>query len=208
MKAYEVRGNYKKFAKLLFQTREVASLFFHREMGTSLITDWVTQEVIKGTGYGGRKTSSRPVGNFAYLEGFDNPTFDDVARAALEPHIALYGEFLSLKYDGKTRWLFNCTHLLTALDLETSIVDRSETRPYRINYLRGPLYFKSEILANEWVFLPAEMPGEVFVTDRFVKVVEAHNLTGFDFREIWDSSKQPPAVKPISPEILQRRDMR
>jgi hypothetical protein len=207
MKIYVVRGNYKKFASVLFKTREVASSFYQRESGLHLLTDWETQEVVKGVGYGGRKTSPHPVGNFADLEGCINPTFDDVARTALEPHIGSYGEFLPLSYDGKTRWLFNCTHMLTALDLEASIVDRFDSPPYRISYLRGPLYFKPQILANEWVFLPAEGPYEIFVTDKFVKVVEENKLTGFDFHEIWDSSYIPPAVKPVSPEILRRRDM-
>jgi hypothetical protein len=207
MKVYAVRGNYKRFAGLLFKEREIATFMYDHVSGESLQQDWKSQEVIKGTGYGGRKTSPHPVGNFADLEGYENPTFDDATRSALEPHIATYGEFLPLRYDGKARWLFNCTNLLTALDLETSTIDRFETPPYRIMHLRGPLYFKPEMLANEWVFMPAERPYQLFVTDKFVKVVEDNNLTGFDFHEIWDSANKPPAVRPASPEILMRRDI-
>jgi hypothetical protein len=206
MKVYEVRGNYKKFAGLLYKDQRVASSFYNREPGLSLAAEWENFEVMKDVGNDGITTSRHPVGNFADL-GCYTPTLDEAAKAALEPHIAQFGEFLPVRYANQTRWLFNCMNLIEALDLEISVVRRDTIEPYPIRHLRGPLYFKPELLVNEWIFLPAERPAEIFVTDKFVKVVEDHKLTGFDFHEIWDSNDKPPAQKPHDPALMMRRDL-
>jgi hypothetical protein len=205
MKIYAVRGNYKKFAGLLYKDRRVASSFYDREPAASLVPEWKNFEVIKDVGNDGLTTSRHPVGNFASLEGYDNPTLDEVAKAALEPHIAQYGEFLPVRYANETRWVFNCLRLLSALDIDNSVITRFPDG--RIMHLQGPLYFKPELLKDEWLFLPAERPYQIFVTDKFVKVVEDHKLTGFDFHEIWDSNDKPPAQKPHDPALMMRRDL-
>ena len=205
MKVYEVRGNYKKFAGLLYKDSHVQEQFYKRTPGESLLSEWENIEVKKGEGNGGLTTSRHPVGNFADLESYRNPTVDDVARTALEPHIGSCGEFLPIQYNNRTRWLFNCTHLLSALDIDNSVITRFADG--RIMHLQGPLYFKSEFLKNEWIFMPAERPAEIFVTDKFVKVVEEHKLTGFDFHEIWDSETPLPKERQIDPALVSRRDL-
>jgi hypothetical protein len=207
MKVYAVRGDYKKFAGLLYKDRRVASSFYGSVHGVTLAPEWENFEVIKGVGNDGRTTSKHPVGNFALVEGYENPTFDDMAKTALEPHIARYGEFLPLRYGSATRWLFNCLNSVAALDLGTSVVRRDTVEPYPIRDLRGPLYFKLELLVNEWIFMPAERPTQIFVTDKFVKVVEEHGLTGFEFHEIWDSAAPLPVERPARPNVPSPRDL-
>jgi hypothetical protein len=207
MKVYEVRGDYKRFAGLLYKDSRVQAQFYQRTPGKSLIPEWENIEVKKATGGDGLTTSIHSVGNFAVLEMYENPTFDDAAKAALEPHISQYGEFLPVRYSSQTRWMFNCLHLVAAIDLETSVVRRETVPPYEIRQLKWPLYFKPELLVKEWIFLPSERPYEIFVTDKFVKVVEDHKLTGFSFNEIWDSNDKPPAQKPIDPALMTRHDL-
>jgi hypothetical protein len=204
MKIYAVRGNFKKFAGLLYKDQRAASSLYNREPGLSLAAEWENFEVMKDVGNDGLTTSRHPVGNFADL-GCYTPTLDEAAKAALEPHIAQFGEFLPVRYAKQTRWMFNCMHLLSALDVDNSVIKRFTDG--RIMHLQGPLYFKPELLVNEWIFLPAERPAEIFVTDKFVKVVEDNKLTGFDFTEIWDSNDKPPAQKPHDPALMMRRDL-
>ncbi len=205
MKVYEVRGNYKKFADLLYKDRRVASSFYDREPGVSLASEWENFEVIKGVGNDGLTTSRHAVGNFAELENSRDLTFDDRAKAAFEPLIERFGEFLPVRYGNQARWMFNCLHLLSALSIDDSVITRFTDG--RIMHLRGPLYFKPGLLINEWIFLPAERPAEIFVTDKFVKVVEEHKLTGFNFNEIWDSNDKPPVQKAHDPALITRRDL-
>lgn len=203
MKIYAVRGNFKKFAGLLYKDQRVASSFYNREPGLSLAAEWENFEVMKDVGNDGLTTSRHPVGNFADL-GCYTPTLDEAAKAALEPHIAQYGEFLPVRYANQTRWMFNCMHLLSALDIDNSVIKRFTDG--RIMHLQGPLYFKPELLVNEWIFLPEERPAEIFVTDKFVKVVEEHGLMGFEFHEIWDSAAPLPVERPVRPNVSSRRD--
>jgi hypothetical protein len=205
MKVYAVRGSYKKFAGLLYKDRRVASSFYDREPAVSLASQWENFEVIKDVGDDGLTTSRHSVGNFANLEGYDNPTFDDVAKAVLAPYIARYGEFLPVRYANQNRWMFNCLHMLSALDVDNSVITRFTDG--RIMHLQGPLYFNAPQLIDEWIFLPAERPYQIFVTDKFVKVVEDNKLTGFDFNEIWDSNDLPAKQKPYDPALLTRRDL-
>jgi hypothetical protein len=207
MKVYAVRSNYRKFADLLFKDRNNATRYYRRPLGKFLLPEWEQLEVVKGVGNDGLTTSKYPVGNFADLESLKNPTIDDAARTALEKHIGAYGEFLPIQYGDETRWLFNCMNLLTALNMQTSLVTRFPIPPYRIAELKGPLYFDAVLLESEWIFFPAECPAEIFVTDKFVKVVEGHKLTGFDFHEIWDSNDKPPAQKPNDPALMTRHDL-
>lgn len=206
MKVYAAHINYEKFADLLFKKREVASYFYDHTSGKILAPEWERFDVIKSVGADGLTTSTHPIGDFSLLEGSGrNPTLSNRARLALTPQIVGCGEFLPLAHAAETRWLFNCTRLLAALDIENSVVSRFTDG--RIMHLRGPLYFKPELLVNEWIFMPAERPAEIFVTDKFVKVVEDHELTGFDFHEIWDSNDKPPAQKPNDPALMTRHDL-
>jgi hypothetical protein len=207
MKVFEVRGNYQLFAGLQFKDRTIATRYYRRQLGKLLMLEWEPFEVIKGVGNDGLKMSKHPLGDFANLESDKNPTMDSAARAALEQHISSYGEFLPIKYGDETRWLFNCTNLLTAVNMEISLVTHFSTPPYRIAELKGPLYFNLALLETEWIFFPAECPAEIFVTDKFVKVVEDNKLTGFDFHEIWDSNNKPPAQKPHDPALMTRRNL-
>jgi hypothetical protein len=207
MKVFAVRGNYKAYAGLLYKNREIASRFYDRPAAKFMALEWEMFDVIKDVGNDGLTTSRYPVGHFAYLESYDNPTMDDTARQALGDGIASRGEFLPLKFGSQTRWLFNCTNLVAALNMDHSVVRREAAPPYDIRELRGPLFFKPEVLKDEWVFLPAERPYEIFVTDKFVNVVEEHKLSGFNFHELWDGDDPLPTQKLVDPTLSHRRDL-
>ena len=48
MKVYAVRGNYKKFAGLLYKDSLVQEQFYQRTPGKSLLSEWENIEVKKG----------------------------------------------------------------------------------------------------------------------------------------------------------------
>jgi hypothetical protein len=204
MKIYTDSGDYGRFANLLYKERRIADHFYYHLPGTVLAPEWETFEVVKGTDNG--KTPSRnPVGNLAELERVGNWTLDARAKEVLESYLAPNGELLPLRYGNEPRWLFNCTNLVRAINLDLSVVDRFSDG--KINYLRGPLFFDQKLLENEWIFMPAERPAEIFVTDKFVKVIEDNKLTGFKFKEIWDSEAPVPTQKPVNTQFLHRQDM-
>jgi hypothetical protein len=203
MKIYSDYGD-ERFANLLYRDRVVADHLYYHAAGTSLVRDWKVVDVVKGTD-NGRTTSRKPVGNLAELERVGNWTLDAQARDVLEPFLAANGELLPLRYGSEPRWLFNCTNSISSIDLALSVVDRFSDG--KINYLRGPLFFKHDMVEDAWIFMPAERPAEIFVTDKFLKVVEDNKLTGFKFKQIWDSEVPAPEQKPVNTQFLHRRDL-
>jgi hypothetical protein len=109
------------------------------------------------------------------------------ARAALEPHVGQCGEFLRLRCKEADWVLFHVTRIIDALDENAS----------EIVYFPGPqrkvlrlvkVVFKPRMLEGELMFrIPQRSSADVFVTERFVQLVEQHGLVGFNLKQVWDS---------------------
>lgn len=146
----------------------------------------------------GRNEESTPKGSPAKLGDFSNvnyapyPCFSGHAKSVLEPHFNGLGQWLELDFDEAPYWLFNITNIIDALDESASrIVDLGSVVAVK------EFAFKSEMLRNQLIFKIPQRPGSYnLVTDRFVKLVEQHRLTGFVFKPLWSLEGGP--VRPTS----------
>jgi hypothetical protein len=88
--------------------------------------------------------------------------------------------------------ILNVTRLSDALDEEASTVKRFRddgTVPRIIDYA-----FKREQLDGLPIFGIAQRPEVyTYVTDAFVDRVAEHDLTGFEFRQVWSDEESEPA---------------
>jgi hypothetical protein len=193
-----------QYVDLLYQDRRVAGYFYDFPAGTPLAPEWESFDVIKGTD-NGRTTSRKPMGNLAVLEKTRNWVLDARAKEVLEPYLAPNGELLPLRYGDEPRWLFNCTNVIPAYDLELCTVLRFSDG--KIMDVRFPVYFVESQIKNQKVFMPAERPVFIFVSEEVAKAAQEAKLTGFVFSEEWDSEAPVPTQKPVNTQFLHRQDM-
>jgi hypothetical protein len=204
MKIFFGVSDYDHYAGLLYQDRRVAGYFYDHPAGTLLAPEWETFDVIKGTD-NGRTTSRKPMGNLAVLEKTRDWVLDARAKEVLEPYLAPNGELLPLRYGDEPRWLFNCTNVIPAYDLELCTVLRFSDG--KIMDVRFPVYFVESQIKNQKVFMPAERPVFIFVSEEVAKAAQEAKLTGFVFSEEWDSEAPVPTQKPVNTQFLHRQDM-
>jgi hypothetical protein len=204
MKVFLGVSDYDHYAGLLYKDRRVASYFYQWPPGKLQAPEWETFEVVKSTD-NGSTTSRNPVGNFARLEGSPNWVLDARAKEVLEPYLAPEGELLPLRYRSEPRWMFNCTNVIPAYDLDLCTV--SQFSDGKINNVRFPVYFVESQIRNQAVFMPAECPMFIFVSEEVAKAAQEAKLTGFVFSEEWDSEAPVPAQMPVNTQFLHRRDL-
>ncbi len=122
-----------------------------------------------------------------------------VIRELLEDHVEFLplifqapvadGSFYSIKtlrtLIGKEYFAINCLRILDCLDLDRSqfdYFDRTRSIRYIVKY-----EFKPDCLDGVPIFkLPMSNSVETFVTGEFKQLVEDNNLTGLEFRKVWE----------------------
>lgn len=96
------------------------------------------------------------------------------------------GEILPLSGGSADRYyVYNVTRILDALDIEKS--DAIWFGPGRIMMMKRYAFRDAE-LEGATVFKVPQLRVQVFVTEPFVRRVKNSGLTGFSFREVWQSS--------------------
>ena len=80
--------------------------------------------------------------------------------------------------------LFICERLIDALDQERSDLERFSSG--RVWWLRR-YELRAELLQDMHVFRLKHRRNMLFVSDQFVRLVQEHELTGFEFTEVWCS---------------------
>jgi hypothetical protein len=107
------------------------------------------------------------------------------ARRALEPHVGHCGEFLPLICDEAEWVLFNVTRIVDALDVPASKIAYFKSTPGKVMAF-DEMVFKPQALAGEIIFrIPQRSSSDIFVTDAFVRLIEAHGLVGFELKPVW-----------------------
>ena len=128
--------------------------------------DWIETDCPKNPAYGTVLLSERSVAAFGAM-------------------LTDAGYFLDTTLDAATRYkLFICEREIDALDLERSDFTRFRSGNVK-DVLRHEL--RADLLAGLDVFRLKHRRSQVFVSDRFVALAEAHGLTGFIFTELWSS---------------------
>ena len=137
-------------------------------------------------------SASTKIADFSSLGHHPIPMFSDRAKRILDPYIGECGQWLRLDHTTVHYWLFHITNVIDALD---------ETRSEVLRFDDGSVMriarfvFRPDCLSDELIFAVPQRPlAHNLVTDRFVKLVEEHRLSGFNFKLLWaDERESQPA---------------
>lgn len=117
--------------------------------------------------------------------------FNRRAKEALTDFVAPYGQFLPLECKEDELYILNVFNVVDCLDMEKSDIflrerlDLSDPRPLIDKYV----FFEDKVDKNDLFRLPYKNHTDIFFTQNFIKEVEKHDLTGFEYRLLWDSEK-------------------
>lgn len=100
----------------------------------------------------------------------------DAAYLVLKNIAEQYGQLLPLKYEGRSLWLWNVTHVIDALD-----ADKSQFNSY--GGVVNPV-FSAEKIGSALVFkMKEDNFTNIYCSDSFVKLIKANSFTGLEFDE-------------------------
>lgn len=113
----------------------------------------------------------------------------EAAKEAIGSHLKRYGEFLPLKCDEGKFWAFHVTHFVDALDEDASDVVRATDDPNIVLMINRHVFQPAKLTAD-WMFKLPQMHGRgrIYVTDPFVNLICASELTGLEFKRVWPQS--------------------
>lgn len=120
--------------------------------------------------------------------------FSNRAKKVLGPLLRPYGGFLPIDVEGNSTdfCVFHCTYMLDSIDLKKSVPEYSDGHITGLQNLifdetrmAGAFFFRLAVLEYDW---------DVYCTNDFKAKVPSE-LTGFEFREVWRSSDEPPLPK-------------
>ena len=139
------------------------------------------------------KTSKAKLADYSNLDYTPTPVFSEGAKKILAPYIDGLGQWLKLECDEAPYWLFNITNVVDAID---------EARAELLRFPDGGVMriarfaFDPERLRGQLMFTPSQRPSaHNLVTEEFVKLVEQHKLTGFNFKLLWSDEAEASEAK-------------
>ena len=186
---YSKRGrNLVKICKLIFTAEEYYILVPVRDFtadqvfsfdGRNHLDTWVPLPVKRMEPEKGLELSDAP--------GWTFPMFSKKAVNILKPLIRDSVEFLELVFPESEYWGVNVTKVLDVINYEKAQF-RTFPNSNRIMVFEKYAFVDSEELRSASIFKIIDEPRRnSFVTDRFKQLVEENKLTGFVFKEVWDS---------------------
>ncbi len=128
---------------------------------------------------------SMPKGDFPSLIP-NVPIFSRRAVAALRDLLEPNGEILPVMIAGAEYFLYNVTRVVDALDESGSDIVRFKDSSDVLT-IHDFAFFEKKVSGMIVFKIPQEIDGSVFVTDPFVRRVQAAGLKGFWFPLLWSS---------------------
>jgi hypothetical protein len=190
MRVFEYWGSREPYAEFLTAPEDQA--LWRREFhGESRLAQWSALRLQRALDAPGQPRPTGPIADVTTVNSvIKNCVWSPRARRALEPHVGHCGEFLPLICD-EAKWvLFNVTRVIDALDEAASEVIYYDEQRKSGRFVR--MVFKPEALAGEIIFrIPQRSSSDIFVTDAFVRLIEAQGLVGFELKPVW--SDEDPA---------------
>lgn len=125
------------------------------------------------------------ISDFATLSG--RIICDEVARSMLDELVKDHIDFLPLLSDTITDRRLYILHPITELDCLDS--ERSEFSRLSSGYIMGIKRhkFKPDCVGDVPIFkLPGNPGTRPYVNDKFKQLIEDYNLTGLEFRKVWE----------------------
>ena len=120
--------------------------------------------------------------------GFVFPVFSRKALKCLEPLISKNVEILPLEFNEKEYLGNNIITVLDAIDYEKSIYKTYRDGKRIMAFKKYA--FLPDVIENVSIFkISDEKTRYAFVSDEFKQTVEKNNLSGFQFKLVWDSEQ-------------------
>ena len=114
---------------------------------------------------------------------------NDKARAALEPLLGEFGEFLELDCQGEPRWFYNVTNVVPCIDEQQSVKKPSGA-------ISREAFFEAKVPQGAVVFKdPITAPASLYITDAaktaLEEIVAAAGISGLAIVEPGPGPKKP-----------------
>ena len=150
--------------------------------GRSLLSYWTapTVEVFRDDEF----NRNLPPSDFPSLAP-DVPVFSQRAVNALQELLRENGEILPLSCSEGEYYAFNVTTSVDALDESKSVVKRFKSSGRIMRILK--YVFFGDRLSDATIFKIPQSRGNIFVTNRFRKIILDNQLLGFKFVNVWES---------------------
>jgi hypothetical protein len=116
------------------------------------------------------------------------PVFSQRAVTVLGPCLENYGELLPLSCQDGVFYAFNVTTMLDVLDVKNCVLNLFPGTS-RILDVRKYAFYAEGIVGKEIFKVPQVPLMDVFTTDSFRSRIEASNLDGFIFKQVWPESE-------------------
>jgi hypothetical protein len=135
--------------------------------------------------------TKRQLGDYSNVNNNIHPVFSVRAKQLLASHLEGLGQWIELVSENDpVYWLFYITNIVDALDVQKSELAYFKSTPGKVMDI-DRYVFKPEAVLDQMLFTLPQRPGSNrCVTDRFVEIVKANGLTGFEFKPLWSSSDE------------------
>lgn len=125
--------------------------------------------------------------DFSHVWGIGNQVLNENAKNVLNDTLENNAELVVMQAEEEKLYLLNVFNIIDVLNHELSEIRYTPTGPA----IEVKKYeFKAELVGKNDIFkiyLEGRVyPCDVFVSDKFKRIVEENNLTGFSFTEVWE----------------------
>ncbi len=181
MNVSALRSDCNRYQNLVFASRKDWPILDQFDAGR-LIQSWAppSVKVLRDDKF----NRNLPPGDFPHL-AVAVPVFSLRAINVLRDMLEENGQILPLSCAEGEYYAFNVTTFIDALDESHSEVERFESSGRIMQVLKYAFF--SDRLAGATIFKIPQFPGsEVYVTDKFRKLVIDNSLLGFKFVNLWE----------------------
>ncbi|UQZ83687.1 hypothetical protein SK3146_02894 [Paenibacillus konkukensis] len=177
-------------SNLVFENEEVIEAFLDKFRGLPMSSDWEPVWI---------EEVSQNAPKYDMNELSCNPIFSEKAVSVLNHLLEGKAEVLPYQHKHDKYFAINVTNMIDCIDFSKADFS-TYTGSDSVKEINKYVFIES-LIADESIFkTPQHSMTRVFVTDQFRdKVLEA-KLTGFKFREVWDSarsSEKEPVIEQI-----------
>jgi hypothetical protein len=178
MRVYILDADVDRFRGIYLAEKRGRIAFHHRFDCNPLKRDWTGKQRFRFV------PANLPKGDTPGLSG-SIPVFNRNAVNALSDMLEPNGELLPITCEGEDYFLFNVTRLVNALNEDDCDLERFDDG--RIMDIDRYSFFKDRLRGTVVFKLPQGRLSWVYVTDPFVRRVNAAGLRGFKFPLVWNS---------------------
>jgi hypothetical protein len=181
MNIFKLTPDCNRYQNLVFSSKEDWAIF-DRFDGRNVLPFW-TQPVVQVL-RDKKFNRNLPPGDFPNLFLPGVPVFSLRAVDVLKNMLQENGEILPLSCNEGEYYAYNVTTTIDALDESKSELERFKSSG-RIMEVSRYVFFGDRLIDASIFKIPQFPRTDVYVTDKFRKIVDDNHLIGFDFVNLW-----------------------